>query len=201
MIGYNSCSNDIVLLVDTDEFLTIDIHKLNLFLKSDKSVGCSAIYNMCDYNVHFNELVKKYILFKKNKISALEHLNYLWLCGCKQTEKNIDYMSNDEIGLMYHFTLNRNKKNNLIKFIFYVLLYKKNRDLPLKLLDNDEFDLTTNEILTIFRHSTRDKVNIPNGVLQLINNDETIKLKNYSNVLDFEPVEMKGMVNTPVFLE
>jgi len=82
-----------------------------------------------------------------------------------------------------------------------VLLYKKNRDLPLKLLDNDEFDLTTNEILTIFRHSTRDKVNIPNGVLQLINNDETIKLKNYSNVLDFEPVEMKGMVNTPVFLE
>ena len=88
MIGYNMCSNDLVLLVDTDEFLNIDITKLNIFINNPtKFVCCANIYNMCDYNVNFNNLTKKYILFKKNKISALEHLDYTWLIGCKQNEK------------------------------------------------------------------------------------------------------------------
>jgi len=120
MIGYNMCLNNLVLLVDTDEFLNIDIKKLNIFIKNpDKFVCCANIYNMCDYNINFNDLVKKYILFKKTKISALEHLDYTWLIGCIQHEKKIHYMSCDEFGLIYHYTLNRSIKNNIIKFLFY----------------------------------------------------------------------------------
>ena len=159
IIGYNICSNDLVLLIDTDEFLDIDINKLNNFVNNkQKFVCCANIYNMCDYNINFNELTKKYILFKKNTISALEHLDYLWLVGCKQNKKNIDYMSMDEIGLMYHLTLNRNKKNNIVKFFFYVLLYRKNNKQPFNLIDNYNNDelitcLTVNEIKNIFVHN------------------------------------------------
>lgn len=93
MIGYNMCSNNLVLLVDTDELLNIDINKISDFNKNNnKFVNCADIYNMCDYNINFNKLCQKYVLFKKEKISAVDHLNYTWLIGCKQTEKIIDYM-------------------------------------------------------------------------------------------------------------
>ena len=211
MIGYNMCSNDLVLLVDTDEFLNIDIHKLNAFINNqNKFVCCAKIYNMCDYNINFNKLVEKYILFKKNKISALEHLNYTWLIGCKQTEKNVDYMSNKEFGLIYHFTLNRNKKNNIIKFIFYVLLYRKNNNMLYELIDNYKNDellsfLTVKEILNIFVHSNKNRINIPddneNNELHLIeDNDDIIFLKKYYNSIDFEfENKMRCLINVPVF--
>lgn len=211
MIGYNMCSNDLVLLVDTDEFLNIDIHKLNAFINNqNKFVCCAKIYNMCDYNINFNKLVEKYILFKKNKISALEHLNYTWLIGCKQTEKNVDYMSNKEFGLIYHFTLNRNKKNNIIKFIFYVLLYRKNNNMLYELIDNYKNDellsfLTVKEILNIFVHSNKNRINIPddneNNELHLIeDNDDIIFLKKYNNSLDFGfENKMRCLINVPVF--
>ena len=71
--GYNMCSNNLVLLVDTDEFLKIDLSELNNFINNnEKFVSCCSIYNMCDYNINYNKLTKKYILFKKTKISALE---------------------------------------------------------------------------------------------------------------------------------
>lgn len=214
IIGYNICSNDLVLLIDTDEFLDIDINKLNNFVNNkQKFVCCANIYNMCDYNINFNELTKKYILFKKNTISALEHLDYLWLVGCKQNKKNIDYMSMDEIGLMYHLTLNRNKKNNIVKFFFYVLLYRKNNKQPFNLIDNYNNDelitcLTVNEIKNIFVHNNKNKINIPNfdidnTQLQIIeDNDLILNLKKYNNLIDFCFInEMKCLKMYQFFLD
>ena len=207
MIGYNMCSNNLVLLVDTDEFLFIDVNKLNTFINKEKFVCCANIYNMCDYNINFNKLTQKYILFKKNKISALEHLNYTWLIGCKQTQKNINYMSGDNFGLIYHFTLNRNKQNNIVKFIFYVLLYNKINNKNLNLIDkysNVELIniLTIDEILNIFIHLKQDRINIPNDVnmLQIIENNENILyLQKYNNLLDFMfKSEMKCLLNIPI---
>ena len=41
-IGYNTCSNDLVLLVDTDEFLNINTEKINTFINNpNKFVCCS----------------------------------------------------------------------------------------------------------------------------------------------------------------
>lgn len=206
MIGYNMCSNNLVLLVDTDEFLTIDTHKLNHFIQSNKFVCCANIYNMCDYNVHYNKLTEKYILFKKNKITALEHLNYTWLIGCKQTEKNISYMCFNPFGLIYHLTLNRNKENNIIKFIFYVLLYRKTNHQQYNLIDNYDNDkllndITPNEFLNIFVHSKKNFINIPDDVscLSLINNVPYLTKYN-KNLLDFEiNKEQKCLLNVPVF--
>jgi hypothetical protein len=90
MIGYEKCSNELILLADTDEFINIDMSRLNEFIKDEsKMIGSFNIYNMCDYNINYNQLVKKYILFKKKYISSLDHLNYLWLVGCKQEEKKL----------------------------------------------------------------------------------------------------------------
>jgi hypothetical protein len=209
IIGYNMCSNDLVLLVDTDEFLNIDIDKLKIFINEpNKHVCCARIYNMCDYNVNFNNLVEKYILFKKDKISALDHLNYTWLIDCKQTDKNISYMSMNSFGLIYHFTLNRNIKNNIIKFVFYVLLYRKNNNQPYNLIDgynNDDLIsfITPTEILNLFVRLHKNRINIPNDdcTLQLIkDNDVIINLKKYNkNLLDFNFTnETKCLLNVPI---
>jgi len=210
IIGYNMCSNNLVLLVDTDEFLNINIPNLNAFINNpNKFVCCSNIYNMCDYNINFNDLTKKFIFFKKTKISALEHLDYTWLVGCKQNNKIISYMSFDPFGLIYHFTLNRNKQNNIIKFIFYVLLYKKNNNQPYNLIDGYDNDhllscMSLNEYLNIFIHNDKNKINIPsnNCSLQIIEDNEIIlNLKKYNkNLLDFQFTnEMKCLLNVPVF--
>jgi hypothetical protein len=61
--GYNKCSNELILLIDTDEFFDINLIKLNDFVKNtNKFVGCFDIYNMCDTNINFNKLVQKYVL-------------------------------------------------------------------------------------------------------------------------------------------
>lgn len=208
IIGYNLCRNNLVLLVDTDEFLDIDINKLNNFiLNKNKFVGCFDIFNMCDYNVNFNPKVQKYILFKKEKISALEHLDYTWLVGCKQNEKKIDYMDFKPNGTIYHLTLYRNKFNNITKFIFYVLLNKKLRNLPFNLFDIYDNDyllsiLSINEILDIFVHSRANSINIPSQTdsLMLLNDNKIIiDNKKYNNLSNFYfKKEMKCLKNITV---
>jgi len=69
MYGYNNCKNDYVLLVDTDEFINLNLDNILYFMKNRKQkyVSSSEIYNMCDYNINFNKLCRKNILFKKKK--------------------------------------------------------------------------------------------------------------------------------------
>ncbi len=211
MIGYNMCSNNLVLLVDTDEFLIFDIDKFNRFNNNpNKFVCCSKIYNMCDYNVNFNNLTEKYIMFKKTKISALEHLDYTWLVGCKQNKKNMSYMCFDAFGLIYHYTLNRNIKNNIVKFIFYVLLYRNINNQPFQLFDvydNDYlFDsFTPNEIINIFIHASPQSINIPKDKdtsnLQIIEENsvlEYLKKYEYNNFDFYFKTEMRCLLNIPV---
>ena len=69
MYGYNNCKNDYVLLVDTDEFINLNLDNILYFMKNRKQkyVSSSEIFNMCDYNINFNKLSRKNILFKKKK--------------------------------------------------------------------------------------------------------------------------------------
>ena len=137
IFGYNKCSNNIVLLVDTDEFFVINKDAMNNFIKNDsKFVGGFEIYNMNRININFNKKSIKNIIFKKNKISAIEHLNYTWLINCVQTEQIIDYISYNSLGIIYHQTLNRNKKNCIVKYIFYVCLYFHSKNLGISLFSN-----------------------------------------------------------------
>ena len=209
--AYNKCSNNIVLLVDCDEFFDIDITNLNLFINNNnKFVGHSNIFNMCRPYINYNEITKKYIIFKKNVISASNHLDYTWLIGCKQNTKCIEYMDIDiSIGTIYHQTLNRNKFNNNIKFIFYVLLYRKQNNQPYNLLDNyDNSDilniLTKEECLHIFCHSKLASINIPNkndtNILTVNHNNFVNNLIKYNNdIIYYYKDKMTCLKGIPVF--
>lgn len=142
-------------------------------------------------------------------------LDYTWLIGCKQQEKNIGYMSSSDFGIIYHQTLCRNKQNNIIKFIFYVMLYRKNNNQPFNLLDNydnntllNNFNLTINDILNIFVHSNINRINIPdcfseNNILEILDENDIINnLKKYNNLSEFYfLIEMKCLKNNAVFLD
>jgi hypothetical protein len=113
-------------------------------------------------------------------------------------------------GTIYHQTLNRNKKNNIVKFIFYTLLYKKNNNQEFNLLNEYNNDyliskLTINEIFNIFIHASIVRINIPNisskNILE-INNDKFItnleKYKNNNSDYYFLK-EMKCLKNVSVY--
>jgi hypothetical protein len=125
MFGYDKCSGDIVMLVDSDEIYKLNMNKIRDFYNSHKYISSLKIYNMCRHNIYMDD-VEKYILFKKKYINSLEHLSYTWLVGVSGLlPKKTDYMDIiNRCGTIYHQTLNREKEFNIIKFIFYTrLLY------------------------------------------------------------------------------
>jgi hypothetical protein len=166
----------------------MNIENINFFIQSDKIVGGFSIYNMNRININFDNKVTKFIIFKKNKISSIEHLDYLWLVRCKQNKPNQNIMLiNRDLGLIYHQTLNRNKFNNIIKFIFYICLYFHSQHENKSILCDYKLDnlleiITTNELLDIFYHSTQDLIGIPaNDKIWSLKNDVLINLYKYKN--------------------
>jgi len=187
MFGYEKCTNNIVLLVDCDEFIIFNVDFINNFINSNKSVSGFEINNMNRININFDKLCKKYIIFKKNNITAHQHLSYTWLIGVDGLEKNIqsNYYFNHSMGTIYHQTLNRTKKNNIIKYIFYTRLHELrngnidsflgyNLDIVLNILDIDN-------ILNIFYHSSIELIGIPNNKILFHNNNVLLNLSKYSN--------------------
>ena len=169
MFGYNQCTGDIVLLADTDELYLINNESINDFYNSDKSVIAFDIYNMCRFNVAIDPKSKKYIMFKRKNINALEHLSYTWLVGVDGLlPKNMQLMEiNNIIGTVLHQTLNRKKLFSIIKFIFYTRLwyYNNNKDKIDYIWDIYTFDellkkYTINDILSIFYHSYFPSINM-----------------------------------------
>lgn len=196
IFGFNQCSNDIVLLVDCDEFCLINKDNINKFIESNKKVAGFSIYNMNRINVNIDEKVTKNILFKKNLIVSREHLDYTWLVGCKQRQPKLENIYMDcSMGEIFHQTLNRSKKDNIIKYIFYISLYFYNQNNNkivdvenLKLIGDYTIDSLLNimnveEILDIFYHSKMELIGIPssNEKILSLNNNVTISLEKYKN--------------------
>tara|TARA_Y100000748_G_scaffold286507_2_gene269876 strand:- start:1062 stop:2273 length:1212 start_codon:yes stop_codon:yes gene_type:complete len=177
IFGYNECRNDIVLVQDGDEIIGVNHDNLLSFLATrDKFVGQFDIYNMNRADVYF-DYAQKNLLFKKERIGAREHLDYLWLIGCKQNAPNTAYiLTGKTLGVNYHQTMHRRKPNNLIKFIFYHTLYSMRvargetevtcnhvantcEDGALCLLPRDiEEKLTREEVFELFLHGGIDKI-------------------------------------------
>lgn len=180
IFGYNMCSNEIVLLVDGDEFFVFDFNTIGKFINSDKHVGGFLTYNMNRIDITFNDLnqdTKKFVIFKKQKFTALEHLSYLWLVGVDDLMlKNNNYMYFDNsLGYIYHLTLYRTKKNNIIKYIFYKCLYFYNKNEKCNLLYTDVNDainkIGLDNVLDVFYHLELPLIGIPpyNETLTKIN--------------------------------
>jgi len=190
ILGYNSCSHDIILLVDSDEFFTIDSNKIAGFSRQhDKFVAGFDIYNMNRTNIQYNNCVKKFVLFNRLRISANDHLDYLWLVGCKTKDKHVAYMDiHTSYGTIYHQTLNRNKHNSIVKFIFYFSLYYKINNKVPKLFDGYTNDslfkiCSRDELLDIFYHSSIASIGVPDMAsnnICLLNDDVSPELVKYS---------------------
>jgi len=168
IFAYTKCKNEIVLLVDTDELFTFNRDNLNAFINNpNKFVGGFDIYNMNRININFDAKATKFIVFKKSKISPIEHLDYTWLVGCKQNRPNIHYMDiHNPCGTIYHQTLNRNKQNMIIKYIFYVCLSCHINNNPITILGGYTINelvksLSMTDILDIFYHSRIESLCLP----------------------------------------
>jgi hypothetical protein len=179
MFGYDMCSNDLVLLVDCDEFVILKENIINDFISSDKIVAGFKIFNMNRINININQYNIKNILFKKKFITSYQHLSYTWLIGVNDLEKlDIQNIYTKKfMGLIYHQTLNRTKINNIIKFIFYTRLYYYNNDISkINLIFNYDLDFILNKIkiedvINIFYHSSMELIGIPENKILYKNND------------------------------
>jgi hypothetical protein len=168
IFGYNMCTNNIVMLVDADEIYYFNKEKLsNIFKPTVHGVYCLNIYNMNRHDLYFDD-AKKYIIFKKSKINAHQHLSYTWLVGVDDLEpQKVNLMCHNSVGVIYHQTLNRSKIGNIVKYIFYISLYNLKNNKPLDSFMNYQLSelvkfLPVNELQTIFSKSRSELINIPN---------------------------------------
>jgi len=195
MFGYEHCTGDLVMLVDSDEIYSLNINKIHNFYNSNKNVAGLKIYNMCRPDIYMDD-VEKYILFKKEHVNSLEHLSYTWLIGVDgllpQIENYMDILN--KCGTIYHQTMNREKEFNIIKFMFYTRLwyYKNSPEKIDYIWDLYTFDnlleiMTIDEIKTIFYNCYFPSINLPlpntNTILHKLNNID-IDLSRYSNNIE-----------------
>ena len=134
--GYQNIDSDIIVLHDTDEFFTFDENQLQNFIKSDKSVAsfyCQNLYLNGIYAApkfyaveEITSLPHKNFIFKKSSVTALEHLDYLWLVGVPQNKPDQNKIYSHPVAAAYHFTGMRSKYGQDQKFIFYGSLHSKN---------------------------------------------------------------------------
>ena len=127
IFGYDKCTHNIIMAIDSDEFLDIDSRELTHFIKSDNvAVAGLRVINLCNFFYSFSPgEPRKNVLFKKDIIDSQSHLDYLWLVGCKQKTPNYSIIFNYEKTIMYHCSLLRSEDSLLTKYIFYCSLYNK----------------------------------------------------------------------------
>ena len=193
--GYDACSNEIIMSLDCDEFANINIDNVKKFVSSQQRVARCSIYNMNRINVNMDSKVTKNILFKKSLISSNDHLAYTWSCASEDNKPVTDFIyTENEIGEIYHQTLNRNKSDSIIKYIYYITLYyhlSNNKELVdisnLHLIGdfsiNDLIDdLSVEQIIDIFYHSKLELIGIPSSDKVLtLNNNVSVNLDKYKN--------------------
>ena len=193
--GYETCKNDLILSIDCDEFCKLNIDNIIQFFNSDKKVAGFWINNMNRVNVNIGTTIVKHILFKKKFISAYEHLAYTWTCWSEDNLPIFHYIYNDcYMGEIFHQTLNRNKFDSIIKYIYYISLYFYNFNNK-QVMDIDSIplisdftikelieDVSVEELLDIFYHSKIELIGIPNNDNILYWNDNvSINLDKYNS--------------------
>jgi len=167
---YQMCNSDVVMLLDSDE-LIVDIHRdeLEKFFQSDQKVACSSFNNLVRSNCLIHKPTRKFIFFKRQDISAQEHLNYTWLVGVDQAEPNRELMYRLPVMEVAHLTLMRSPYFNMVKYCFYSRLhyYSRGKHDQLDKLFGRPFEalaskgLSPNEIKDIFRRSFPALINFP----------------------------------------
>lgn len=122
---YELCDGDLVLLVDADEVL-VDWSPaaLRAFVASQAVAAPCLLHNQCRGGLQIGAPGLKYVLFKKRDVSARDHLNYTWLVGVEQRVPDPARLARRAVGRMLHYTLRRSLQGNIVKYAFYVSLWK-----------------------------------------------------------------------------
>jgi hypothetical protein len=194
--AYDAIDSEIIVLHDTDEFYEFDTQNLISFIKSDKSVGSFYCQNLFLDGVNFTssfylvddykKLPSKNFIFKKNEVSAVEHLNYLWLVGVAQEPPKKEKIYFPSLALGNHLTQMRSDDGQQQKYIFYSsLTFKESGN---SVLDNLELDVkeglvSYHDALRIFIRSIPDFCRAPGskGLIPKKRIDLGEKLENVVN--------------------
>lgn len=136
--GYESCTSDLVLVIDSDELIEFDLQNLEYFIYSADTIARIDMYSLArshtraEYPVHMlQEIIANpdsphtcMRLFRRNAVSATEHLPYLQIFNLPPAPPfppiNPDIVHNAPIGTVYHLSIMRTGESNFSKYRFYM---------------------------------------------------------------------------------
>jgi hypothetical protein len=123
---YSKLDTDIIILLDTDELpFAFDSANLISFWESSAEVATLQMYNIFDETTMIGESPRKKAVFKRNAVSAIDHLDYTWLIGVSQKPTSLQNVSTLAIADICHFTMQRSNVAMQQKFIFYTTLWHR----------------------------------------------------------------------------
>jgi len=130
--AYEATKEDLVVLHDTDEFSIIGDNHYQSFWHSDYEVASNLMQNLylsglyCTYDAEASPLIEnlpqKRVVFKRAKVSAEDHLDFLWLVGVEQKKVHHYRIDPRPLAHAYHLTACRSPLGQEAKMSFYTAL-------------------------------------------------------------------------------
>lgn len=135
--AYEAVQEDIVVLHDTDEFWINQENHYKRFWHSQYTVASNRIQNLYMSGLYctsedlttpsIDTLPHRRLAFKRQLVSASDHLNFLWLVNVKQTYVDQTQVDPTPLAHTYHFTACRSLLGQQAKMSFYTSLYFTNQ--------------------------------------------------------------------------
>ena len=135
--AYAAIEEDVIILLDTDEFFRLDRNMIEDFWRSGYGVGSHRIQNLyagglLGSDPHHRStspetLPQKRIIFRRDRINPTQHLDYLWLVGVAQNPIDPTQLFPNPLGDTLHLTGCRSTQGQIGKMSFYKCLALKDR--------------------------------------------------------------------------
>jgi len=127
--AFAAIEEDLIILHDTDEFFFLDRSDLERFWHSGHDIAEHLTQNLyagglLASDAHHRSasaatLPCKRIIFRNNKITPAQHLDYLWLVGVKQNQGDDSKICPAPLGHTLHLTGCRSTNGQIGKMSFY----------------------------------------------------------------------------------
>lgn len=124
--GFNACSHSIMIQVEGDMIMQLNAHALEAFVRDQwHDVSGIRVSNMVRSNLSMVASVGAEplpffpLIAKRNRLSADEYFNHLWIVGNAQGPRNQSQVAPEPIGYGYHLTLVRSLSAMASKYAFY----------------------------------------------------------------------------------
>lgn len=135
--AYAAIQEDLIILHDTDEFFRLERSIIDHFWHSGFGVGSHRIQNLyagglLGSDPHHRSaspesLPHRRFIFRRDRISPAQHLDYLWLVGVAQNPADPAQLFPQPLGDTLHFTGCRSTQGQIGKMSFYKCLALKDQ--------------------------------------------------------------------------